>query len=248
MRMLSKTFAPYGKLVRVDLPSYDTPLTLRTGTSDIFSFEKIFIDDEYGAPLSGNIRTIIDAGANIGCASVYLSQKYPNATIVAIEPDAENFRLLLENTKGFPNISCLQAALWFKSGTLNLSNTDQRPDSFQVSEDRSVDSGSVSAVTVQEILRRFEFETIDLFKIDIESAEKELFESADNSWLDKVKAIMIELHDHQKRGCSSSFYRAIAHYDFIQEVRGEVVVITKEPLCGSNTLEVALSHRSDRVV
>lgn len=41
---------------------------------------------------------IIDAGAYIGISTYWLSRMFPAATIVAIEPDHENFRLLIPNT------------------------------------------------------------------------------------------------------------------------------------------------------
>jgi hypothetical protein len=42
-------------------------------------------------------------------------------------------------------------------------------------------------------------ECIDLLKMDIEGAEREVFESGE--WISRVGAIAIELHDHIKPGC-----------------------------------------------
>jgi len=35
-------------------------------------------------------KTILDAGANIGTASRFFSNQFPDAKIIAIEPDSEN--------------------------------------------------------------------------------------------------------------------------------------------------------------
>ena len=46
---------------------------------------------------------------------------------------------------------------------------------------------------------------IDILKIDIEGAEKEVF-SDTSAWIEKVDSIIIELHERMKPGCISSFY------------------------------------------
>ena len=45
-----------------------------------------------------NEIVIIDAGANIGFASVFYKNKFPNSRIVALEPEKENFNWLKKNT------------------------------------------------------------------------------------------------------------------------------------------------------
>src|SRR5260370_33102054 len=52
------------------------------------------------ARTTGKRPLIIDGGANIGAASVYFSAQFRDAFVVAVEPEASNFRLLVENTKG----------------------------------------------------------------------------------------------------------------------------------------------------
>lgn len=49
-----------------------------------------------------NLAFIIDAGANIGLTSVYLANRFPNARILALEVDQQNFELLAENARPYP--------------------------------------------------------------------------------------------------------------------------------------------------
>jgi len=49
----------------------------------------------------GRQPLIIDCGANIGCASVWFATQYPKARILAVEPDPDNFRMLVRNSKPY---------------------------------------------------------------------------------------------------------------------------------------------------
>ena len=74
-------------------------------------------------------------------------------------------------------------------------------------------------------------DTINLLKINIEGAEKEVFEAADvHDWLSKTAVIAIELHDRVKRGCSSAMFRALARYDFYLALNGENLIFIREDL------------------
>ena len=56
-------------------------------------------------------RSILDLGANIGIASIDFALRYPQASIIAIEPVAANFQLLQKNISAFPNIRALNVAV-----------------------------------------------------------------------------------------------------------------------------------------
>ena len=58
------------------------------------------------------IRTVLDAGANIGCSTHTLASGLPEATVVGLEPDADNYAMLCLNTRGLHNAVPLRAALW----------------------------------------------------------------------------------------------------------------------------------------
>ena len=64
---------PYGVL---RASKYKGPFYLRPKTTDYFTFDQVFLRNQYNINFPFEVRNIIDAGANIGLASVYFSQKY----------------------------------------------------------------------------------------------------------------------------------------------------------------------------
>jgi hypothetical protein len=72
-------------------------------------------------------------------------------------------------------------------------------------------------------MRDHQLESIDILKIDIEGAEKEVFADS-TAWLGRVRAIIIELHDRLKPGCSRSFYNGSNGFDH-EQYRGESVFL-----------------------
>jgi FkbM family methyltransferase len=78
------------------------PIGLRRGSSDFQVFEEVFIERVYArfARLLPLNRTIVDLGANIGLSAVFLGRAAPESPVVAVEPDAGNFEMLVENLRG----------------------------------------------------------------------------------------------------------------------------------------------------
>ena len=88
---------------------------------------------------------------------------------------------------------------------------------------------AIKTTTVSKILAESGFDEIDLMKIDIEGAEKEVFSAPDvDDWLSKVKVLVIELHDRMKKGCSRAFFTAMSKYDWHFELRGENLIFMRE--------------------
>jgi hypothetical protein len=94
---LQKQMAPIR--YKIMYKSKKNNLYLRTYAGDIRMFYEIFWEQVYRWPSSFPEidGTIIDAGANIGMASMYFSVHFPRATIYCIEPSPENFRVLKMN-------------------------------------------------------------------------------------------------------------------------------------------------------
>jgi hypothetical protein len=84
----------------------------------------------------------------------------------------------------------------------------------------------VDALTIPQIMERAGFNRISLLKIDIEGSELELF-SGDTSWIERVDAIAIELHDGWRPGCGDSFFKAISPWKWTYSFHGGAVLCEK---------------------
>ncbi len=210
---------------------------VRYGTSDIFCLQNIFLDNEYMTPFDVDPKVIIDGGANIGMSTLFFSQKYPRAKIVAIEPEISNFELLKRNCGDMPNVTLLNAAIWPTDRTLAIRDSGAEKWAFSVTEEKkSTASKSVNAVTIPGLLPQLGHDYIDILKLDIEGAERELFAEGAESWLGSVGQIIIELHDRFVFGCSSAFYSKIVHYPFAQATKADNIFVnfrTSSRMAGS---------------
>jgi FkbM family methyltransferase len=200
---------PAGKLrLRLKSPVRGVVI-LREVSSDLYTFGDVFEQEVYRAVLRHlpECSTIVDLGANIGLASLYLASAYPSARIFAVEPNRDNFELLKTNLKDLiQKQRCVpvQAALW---STRKLLTVDPQwlPDAyngFRLSEQPSPQGtvDQVQGLTMEEILASSQFERVDLLKVDIEGAEVELFRN-DIGWLGRVRAIAIEFHGRSREEC-----------------------------------------------
>ena len=79
--------------VQIYLSSTGRKITLRGATTDVACFEKVFISKEYSSPFEYSPQVIVDAGANVGMATLYFASRYPTARILAIEPESANFKM-----------------------------------------------------------------------------------------------------------------------------------------------------------
>lgn len=230
----------FGSQKNITIPSIQHPFSLRKGTSDYETFYQAIVHNQYKFNYRITPTTIIDGGANIGLASIAFKTLFPEATIIAIEPDRENFIQLNENIKPYKNIYSVNAGLWNKKAFLKVSDKYNIGKWGMVTEEvDEEDSDTISTLTITQLMKDFNLETIDLLKLDIETAERELFTSAYSDWLPKVKVIVIELHDFISSGTAKPFFKAIndtfKNYRFFQ--LGENTIIINEDLVTFKTKE-----------
>ena len=103
-------------------------------------------------------------------------------------------------------VQVVEGAVWWEPTTLALDDHGDK-SGIQV---RAGEGGGVRALTIPELAGK---QKIDILKLDVEGAEKELFEH-DPAWLANVGVLMIELHDRFKPGCSKALYSALVRHDF----------------------------------
>jgi FkbM family methyltransferase len=214
---------------RIAVPGMAHPVLMRTGTSDRSAFNEVIVKRWYDHPYpGGSPRFIVDAGANVGYASVRFAELYPKADIVAIEPDRENFEILQQNIAPYPRVRGLQCGLWPRSARLVIENPEAKSWAFRVREARDGESG-FAAVGLTELLAKHLSRAIDLLKLDIEGAELEIFsDERCHAWLERTNMMFIELHDRIKPGCTAAMENAIARHGFERRPLGSNVILTRK--------------------
>jgi FkbM family methyltransferase len=202
----------------------DYPVFLRLNTSDICSYRDVLIcqDKQYDPRIpSFSPHTIVDVGAHIGMASLLFARRYPIAKIIAVEPEPANFAALVRNVSHYKNIVPIQAALWKEDGEVRLGKSTAHPKgAFAIAEDGDQ---RVRAITMETLMKENGLSTIDFLKVDIEGAEKEVFQNS--TWIKNVRVIAIELHDRVRPGCWSTVQSAAADFRF--DRRGDVAFFVK---------------------
>jgi FkbM family methyltransferase len=213
-----------GKPIKLNLTGYEHPVYMRYATSDIAMFHQIFIFREYSCiDELAEPRFIIDAGANVGYASIYFLNKYPTVRIVAVEPDEDNFSICQANLSGYDDrILVIKSGVWSHEAALKVCNEDGREKcSVQVKECMVGETPDIYAVDIDSILEKGNFPTIDLLKMDIEGSETVVFSKNYQNWLPKVKNIVIELHGPE---CDRALFEALDSYDYDLSTYGELTV------------------------
>lgn len=163
-------------------------VSCRLNAGDIQSVREVLIDEAYRLPFDLHPRAIVDLGANIGLTSLYYGAKYPGASIVAVEADPHNADLARRNL-ALLSAQVVEAAVAPQPGKISFkSSAESNLGHIDPSGDLEV-----VAITMDEVLDLLPRGRADLVKMDIEGGEERLF-SANCSWLDRVDAIIIEMH------------------------------------------------------
>ncbi|MEN2400339.1 FkbM family methyltransferase [Flavobacterium sp. MC2016-06] len=205
--------------------------------SDYSVFNQIFKDEEYktvSSILKNNEESsiyktvLIDAGANVGYATIYLNHIFNFDKIICIEPSKSNFELLkknidLLNSSKTNEIVLLENAL---AARKDLSFTIA--NDFRDGKDWSITTlenkvGNIKGITLNEIIEKNNLDEITILKIDIEGAERFIFEKTTNlSFLNMTKIIVIEIHD--EFNIRKEIYQILRDNNFLLIESGEVTI------------------------
>jgi hypothetical protein len=78
------------------------------------------------------------------------------------------------------------------------------------------------------VIEKYRLDRVNLFKIDIEGAEYEVFSDPESSeWIASVDAIAIELHDRFRPGCSRAFFSRVGELT-IEKTMGTNTFVARE--------------------
>jgi FkbM family methyltransferase len=162
--------------------SYFSPTELLHG------LKEIFVDEIYKQELPSN-PFIIDCGANIGLSVIYMKNLYPDAKIVAFEPDPRNFELLKKNVDNFDlgEVEIRREAVWIENTILQFSSEGSM--SSRIGNNDARNTIPVKAIRLKDYINK----KVDFLKLDIEGAEYQVMKDISEQ-LYLVHHLFLEYH------------------------------------------------------
>lgn len=154
----------------------------------------------------GELKTVVDIGANIGAFAIFISQRYPDCTINCYEPIKTNFKFLKQNTQHIKN-------------RINYFNVAVGEVEYLYRGQTCCEWTSGNTETVQhddykekvDWIHPSEIPVADLLKIDVEGME---FDILKDIMVDKFKNIVLEYHSNTLK--KKIYYLLIKTHDFVR--------------------------------
>ena len=165
-------------------------------------FQDIFVGRIYEPSIDCTTPVIIDCGSNIGISILYFKTRYPQATIVAFEPNPDQFDVLKNNvvSNELNDVQLHQLAVSDEIGTLEFFINETSPGSLNmglVKRGDEIPTINVSSTVLSQHLP----DSVDLLKLDIEGAEESVLRDLEaNGKLGNIGKIICEYHHHIQEG------------------------------------------------
>jgi FkbM family methyltransferase len=170
-------------------------ITYRSKTSDRAQIERLLLLGkrcEYNLPRNINPKHILDAGANIGLATLFFSEYFPKAKIICCEPSQHNLELLRLNTSHLPKVTVLPCALGGKSASGSV--VQRSPSNYANAKVVENSDGDVPIYDYNQLAKVSGIPFFDLIKIDIEGGEYGFLSSMNAEQLARCSWIVGEVH------------------------------------------------------
>lgn len=186
----------------------------------------------YGPTGNLDIGCIVDLGANIGTETLRFSKLYPLAKIISVEANKDNFERLKKNVSSNKKISPVHAAIWSSDVKLKLVSASTDSQAWHLVEVAHEGEFDMKGMTFEKILNDHSINHIDVLKIDIEGAERQLFDLSSDKWIANVSCFIIEVPDNDSPGTTQMIYRAFERngINVNTYVNGENIVFVRAEL------------------
>ncbi len=149
--------------------------TYVSDAAHIAALKEVYLDKEYDWCPVTKPQCIVDIGAHIGDTALYYHARFPDATIIAVEPSPENFALLQKNCQGIERITTVHAAVSDTDGELELRRGASSLGHSVKKRTGEIDCVRVPALTLATLLQDHAIAKADVIKFDIEGGEEHLF-------------------------------------------------------------------------
>jgi FkbM family methyltransferase len=184
--------------VRVGWAAGDRMLSaVVSDTSELRVVHEVFVRDEYELPSDIEPRVIVDLGSNVGISVLLFKSRYPEARVVAVEPQPASFALLRENTRHLEAVTTVHAAIAAQGGLVTLYSGARSWAASTVPGAEQGDRHDVPALTFDTLAEQESLVDIDVLKMDVEGAETAVLASPT---VHRCEVIIFEFHgEHSPR-------------------------------------------------
>jgi FkbM family methyltransferase len=165
----------------------------RRGSSDLRVVLQVYAKGEIDPPVPVEAARILDAGSNVGITVGAFMDRFPDARILALEPDPENIAAFRENITD-DRVLLVEAGLWDADGTLNIANPESASWARQVEASTEAHPGTIAAHTLDTLAARAGVDRFDILKIDIEGAETRIFVDTFRHHFEDARMVFVEAH------------------------------------------------------
>jgi FkbM family methyltransferase len=169
--------------------------------------------------------TVFDVGANVGIATLFFHWECPGIRVFAFEPAPELFKVLqaniathhvnavacelaLSNTDGvrpityYPDTTVMTGLYADPADDARLTRAFLRNTGFEEADvldlaagRHDTEVGSCQLTTLSEVVRSHRIDEIDLLKVNVEKAERDVLDGIDDSTWPKIRQLTVQLHD-----------------------------------------------------
>jgi FkbM family methyltransferase len=159
--------------------------------SELRVIREVFVNGEYDVPAE-DPRLILDLGSNAGFSVLYFRDRYPAASIIAVEPARRAFARLERNVGGLPDVRLLRAAVVAEDQPVRLHTGWQSWNSSLFADHDAYETEEVDGLSVESVLAACGAQRADIVKLDIEGAEGAVLRSS--AALREADHIVFEFH------------------------------------------------------
>lgn len=159
-----------------------------------------------------NPKVLLDIGGHIGCWGVYAKSLFPDARLIAVEPNVESYELYKQNAEinKLTNYEIINAAVEYDesrhillhgggggqsaAGCTTVTEEEAEEINKRVKTSR-IAQRQVALVTIEELLK--DIGRVDISKWDSEGAELRAFANMLPETRDKFEILVGEYHTHK---------------------------------------------------
>lgn len=159
----------------------------------LHSLKELFEEETYKFESANPAPVILDCGANMGLSTIYFKQLFPQAKIIAFEPDAAIAAMMKQNLAvfGYNDVTIEQKAVWVANTTLEFNASGGLGGTLAAPHSEAAPGNIITVGAVR--LRNYLEQKVDFLKIDIEGAEVTVLKDCADR-LTNVERLFVEYH------------------------------------------------------